>query len=140
MKLMIVTPLEIPVPGDDVTYVRAEDATGSFGLQPRHASMVTALAISVVSWRRADGGERHAAVRGGVLSVAGDTVSIATREAVIDRDLDRLQREVLARFRRAADETARARVDEQRLHAAAIRNIQRLLRPGRQPGAFGGGA
>ncbi len=138
MNLVIVTPAEAIVAGEPVLFVRAEDATGSFGLQPRHASLVTALAVSVVSWRRADGGECHCAVRGGVLSVDGDTVSITTREAVVDPDLGRLEHEVLARFRRAADEAARSRVDEERLRASAIRNIQRLLRPSRQPPGFGG--
>lgn len=136
MKLVVVTPLEIVTSVDQVTYLRAEDSSGSFGIKPRHASLVTALSISVVSWRDAQGEEFHCAVRGGILSVEGDTVSIATREAVIDRDLERLEGEVLARFRRASDESARVRVDEERLRAATIRNIQRLLRPQtpRQPG------
>jgi len=129
VKLVVVTPLEILTTVDDVAHVRAEDASGSFGIKPRHASLVTALAVSVVSWRNGHGDELHCAVRGGVLSVQDDTVSIATREAVIDPDLARLEHEVLARFRHAADESARARVDEERLRAAAIRNIQRLLRP-----------
>jgi F-type H+-transporting ATPase subunit epsilon len=129
MRLVVVTPVEIVTTIEDVTHVRAEDASGSFGIKPRHAPLVTALAISVVSWRGRQGDEVHCAVRGGVLSIEDDTVSIATREAVIDRDLDRLEHEVLARFRRAAEESARVRVDEERLRAAAIRNIQRLLHP-----------
>jgi len=140
MKLMIVTPLEVAVSDDDVVQVRAEDPTGSFGIERHHASLVTALTISVVSWRMATGEERHCAVRGGVLSVERDTISVATREAVVDPDLVRLEHEVLARFRRASDEAAVVRVDEERLRAAAIRNIQRLLRPQRQPHAFGGPA
>jgi F-type H+-transporting ATPase subunit epsilon len=129
MRLVVVTPLDVVTTTDDAVYLRAEDASGSFGIKPHHAAMVTALAISVVSWRDRHGDELHCAVRGGVLSVENDTVSIATREAVVDRDLERLEHEVLARFRRAADESARVRVDEERLRAAAIRNIQRLLRP-----------
>jgi F-type H+-transporting ATPase subunit epsilon len=130
MRLVVVTPLEIVTTVEDVAHVRAEDSSGSFGIKPGHAPLVTALTISVVGWRSGRGDEIFCAVRGGVLSVEGDTVSIATREAVIDRDLERLEREVLARFRRAAEESARVRVDEERLRAAAIRNIQRLLRPG----------
>ena len=138
MRLLIVTPLEIVMAIDDVVDVRAEDPSGSFEIKSHHARLVTALSISVVTWRRANGEELHCAVRGGVLSVERDTVSIATREAVIDRDLDRLEHEVLARFRRAAEESTRARIDEERLRAAAIRNIQRLLHPNpraRSPGA-----
>jgi len=129
MKLVVVTPLEVVTTVDDVAHIRAEDPSGSFGIKPGHAALVTALAISVVSWRTRQGDELHCAVRGGVLSVEGDTVSIATRKAVIDRDLARLENEVLARFRGAAEESARVRIDEERLRAAAIRNIQRLLQP-----------
>ena len=129
MRLVVVTPLAIVRTVDDVVHVRAEDASGSFGIKPHHAPLVTALTISVVSWRTRQGEELHCAVRGGVLSVEDDTVSIATREAVIDRDLARLEGEVLERFRHVAEESARVRVDEERLRAAAIRNIQRLLRP-----------
>lgn len=138
MRLLIVTPLEIVATVDEVVTVRAEDLSGSFGIEPRHAPLVTVLAISVVSWRPRQGQELHCAVRGGVLSIEDDTVSIATREAVIDRDLERLEHEVLASFRRAAEESARVRIDEERLRAAAIRNIQRLLQPNlrpRSPGA-----
>lgn len=144
MRLTIVTPLGVVVDDDQVSFVRAEDQTGSFGIQPRHASLITALAISVVSWRLRDGTERHGAVRGGVLSVdpdpAGGAVAIATREAIVGPDLVHLQREVLAEFRRVNDEVARARVDEEKLRAVAIRNIVRMLRPSRSARSFGGGA
>ena len=136
MKLVVVTPSEIVTTVDGVTYLRAEDASGSFGIKPGHAALITALSISVVSWRDVQGEEFHCAVRGGILSVEHDTISIATREAVIDRDLGRLEGEVLARLRRAGEESTRVRVDEERLRAVTIRNIQRLLRPkaATQPG------
>jgi F-type H+-transporting ATPase subunit epsilon len=138
MRLAIVTPLEIVPTVDVVVHVRAEDPSGSFGIKPHHASFVTTLPISVVSWRQRDGEEVYCAVRGAVLSVDDDTVSIATREAVVDRDLARLEHEVLARFRRTAEESARVRVDEERLRAAAIRNVQRLLQPNRRSPLLGG--
>ena len=137
MNLVISTPLETVVQTENVRSLRAEDESGSFGIEPRHASFVTALAISVVSWRAADGGEQHCAVRGGVFTVAGDTISIATREAVAGPDLAQLERDVLTRFHQAVDETARTRVDTERLRAAAIRTIQRFLRPERSTGGGG---
>jgi F-type H+-transporting ATPase subunit epsilon len=139
MRLLVVTPLAIAASVDDVVSVRAEDPSGGFGIRRHHAPMVTALSISVVTWREASGAEMHCAVRGGVLTVEDDTVSIATREAVVDRDLRRLEGEVLARFRRATDDEARARVDEEKLRAAAIRGIQRLLR-GTSPARLHGGS
>ena len=88
------------------------------------------LAISVLTWREARGRERHVAVRGGMLSVqGGEDVLVATPEAVPGEDLQRLESEVLARFRRQLEEEREAHTESERLHVAAIRQIMRLLRP-----------
>ena len=63
MKLRITLPTAVVAEFDDVLHVRAEDASGAFGILPRHADFLTVLATSVVSWRHADGTEGHCAVR-----------------------------------------------------------------------------
>ena len=60
MKLTVTTPLAIVVEADDVAHLRAEDETGAFGILPGHADFLTALAVSVVSWRDERGAEHHA--------------------------------------------------------------------------------
>ena len=52
---------------DDLRIVRAEDDTGSFGIQPGHTDFVTVLPVSVVSWTAADGREGFVLVRRGVM-------------------------------------------------------------------------
>jgi F-type H+-transporting ATPase subunit epsilon len=132
MKLTVSTPLALAIKADNVVHLRAEDDTGAFGILNGHADFLTTLAISVVSWRDDSGTEHHIAVRGGMLAVnGGDTISIATREAVADDDLHRLETEVLASFHRRNDEELTARTDARRLYLAAIRQIYQLLRPGR---------
>ena len=139
MKLVITTPLAIVIDADNVAYVRAEDETGAFGILPAHADFLTALAVSVVTWREAGGAERHAAVRGGMLEVrGGNTIAIATREAVPGDDLHRLETDVLSAFRRDLEEERAARTDAQRLYLAAIRQICRHLRVERPPAAPAG--
>jgi len=129
MRLTVTTPLAIIVDADDVEHLRAEDETGAFGILRGHADFLTALAVSVVSWRDAGGGEHHVAVRGGMLSVnGGQAIAIAAPEAVAGDDLARLEAEVIARYRRQAEEEQAARTDAQRLYLAAIRRITRLLR------------
>ena len=130
MRLRITTPLAVVVDEDGVLALRAEDATGSFGILPRHADFLTSLAISVVSWESGDGTRHYCAVRRGVLSViGGQDIAIATREAVTGDDLATLDETVLARFR-ADIETERAeRVESTRLQLNAIRQIVRHLRP-----------
>ena len=83
MKLRIITPLSVVVDEDGVLALRAEDASGGFGILPGHADFLTSLTISVVALdKRDDGHGTYCAVRHGVLSVtAGAGVAIATREA-----------------------------------------------------------
>jgi F-type H+-transporting ATPase subunit epsilon len=133
MNLTVTTPLAIITKADNVVHVRAEDDTGAFGVLRGHADFLTALEISVVSWRDEKGAEHHVAVRGGMLAVSGgDTITIATREAVADENLHRLETEVLASFQRRSEEETTARTDAQRLYLAAIRQIYRFLRPDRR--------
>jgi F-type H+-transporting ATPase subunit epsilon len=130
MRLTVSTPLAIVVESDDVVHLRAEDATGAFGILAGHADFLTALAISVASWRDRQGAEHYVAVRGGMLEVTGgDTITIATREAVASDDLGTLEPEVITAFHRRVDEERAARTDAQRLYLAAIRQICRFLRP-----------
>ena len=137
MKLSIITPLTVAVAEEGVQAVRAEDASGAFGVLSGHADFLTSLTISVVDWKRADGSRHYCAVRRGLLSVSGGTdVAIATREAVPGDDLLKLQDVVLAQFR-AERETERAEyIGATRLQLAAIRQIMRRLRPDGHDGMF----
>lgn len=140
MILEVVTPTALRVRDDEVVALQAEDASGRFGVLAGHADLVTALEVSVLSWRRRDGAQRHCAVRGGVLTVRGGAhVAVATQEAVPGDDLPQLEREVLVRLR-AADEQARdARVHARRLHVAALEQLLRYARPGAMGPGLGRG-
>jgi len=103
---------------------------------PGHADFLTALAVSVASWRDDRGAEHHVALRGGMLGVRdGGLIAIATPEAVAGDDLHSLESDVLAKFRRQLVEEQAARTDAQRLYLAAIRQIVRFLRDERSPAA-----
>jgi F-type H+-transporting ATPase subunit epsilon len=137
VKLRITTPTAVIAELEDVLHLRAEDASGAFGILPRHADFLTVLETSVVSWRRAGGVVRHCAVRGGVLTVqGGQQIAIATRDAVQGDDLVKLEAEVLAAFRAKAALEQSARADSARLQLAAVRRMFDYLRPER---ARGGG-
>lgn len=141
MRLTVITPLAIAADCDSVAHVRAEDDTGAFGILPGHADFLTALSVSVVTWRDQESVEHHIAVRGGVLEVRqGKIVSIATREAISGDDLRWLETEVLGRFRGRIDEEQQSRTDAQKLYLAAIRQIYHLLRPEQAGAAFVGSA
>ncbi len=140
MRLLITTPTAIVIDDPDVITVRAEDETGSFGILDRHADFLTVLTVSVVAWRRADGRQRYCAVRRGVLRVErGREVAIATRDAIIDDDLDRLEQVVLTQLRSKLDAERTARTESLQLQMKAIRQIVRYLRPVRTDILGGGG-
>jgi len=137
MRLVITTPTEIVVDTTAVA-VRAEDESGSFGILDRHADLVTALVDTVVSWRDGEGARHYCAVRRGVLTVTdGETVAIATHEAVLGTDLDHLEAEVVAAFEQRADAERAARTDVLKLEVKAIRQIVANLSA--RPGGMMGG-
>lgn len=143
MRLRIATPTGLAVDASEVRHVRAEDATGAFGIQNGHTDFVTTLAVSVVTWRDAKGAEHHAAVRGGVFRVQGGRiVEIATREAVLGERLEDLGQAVLGRMREAAEAEAKARTRAAQLHASVVRHLYRYVRGerGARPLSIGGTA
>jgi F-type H+-transporting ATPase subunit epsilon len=134
MKLIVTTPTEVAVDEDNVRYVRAEDSTGAFGIEPRHADFLTTLAICVMRWRDGQNTERYVAVRGGVLRVRdGNAVEVATREAVVSGELATLRGQVLGEIIRSAQVEQSARSGALRLEHAAIRQIYKYLRPMDRP-------
>ena len=140
MRLLITTPTAVVVDDPVVVGVQAEDESGSFGILEGHADFLTALTVSVASWRRTDEVRRFCAVRRGVLSVSrGSLVAIGTREALVGDDLDHLEHVVLAEFRDNLEAERMARTATLQLQMKAIRQIVRYLRPERA-GAVGGGS
>ncbi|MEH6646740.1 F0F1 ATP synthase subunit epsilon [Sulfitobacter sp.] len=135
MRLKINTPLAVVV-DEDIDSLRAEDATGGFGILPGHAPFVTSLAISIVSWRTASA-EHFCALRGGVMTV-GDAsdIKIATREAVTGEHLSTLDSDVLARFQADADSERVEHIETMRLQFNAIRHMVSRLKSGADGGAF----
>jgi F-type H+-transporting ATPase subunit epsilon len=130
MRFSITIPLAVVADVSGVTYVRAEDQTGAFGILPGHADFLTTLSVSVVTWRT-DGAEHHMAVRGGVLTVrGGDEVTIVTREAVGENSLAQLGEAVIARMRAEQESEASSRVSGTRIELAALREIERYLATG----------
>jgi F-type H+-transporting ATPase subunit epsilon len=129
LHLTITTPLTVLVDAD-VRSVRAEDESGGFGILAGHADLLTVLTASVVRWRT-DDGERYCALRGGLMTVAaGRRVAIACREGTVGDNLPALETEVRKLREVEIDAERNTRVEQTRLHAHAIRQIIRYLRPG----------
>ena len=136
LHLTVTTPMAVLVDVPGVVALRAEDESGSFGILPGHTDFLTALPASVLRWRRADGVQQFCALRAGLMTVSGGTrVAVACREGILGDDLARLEAEVWKLRIDEAEAARRTRVEQMRLHASAVRQLMRYLRPG-APGGF----
>jgi F-type H+-transporting ATPase subunit epsilon len=130
LHLTVTTPGQILVDSGDVAAERAEDESGSFGILPGHADLLTALVPTVVCWRTADGSTHFCALRGGVFTVsAGHNVAVACREGVLGDSLEDLEAKVRAVRAQQTEADRKARVEQVRMHALAVRQLLRYLRP-----------
>jgi F-type H+-transporting ATPase subunit epsilon len=131
LQLIIATPAKLLAEIDDVRSLRAEDDSGAFGVLPGHADLLTVLPPSVVCWTRGDGTTHYCALSGGVLRVAGGKrVAIACRRGAVGDDLPALKVEIEALRSAELDADRKARVEQTRLHARALRQLMRYLRSG----------
>lgn len=138
MPFRISTPTELVVDTDAASYVQAEDATGRFGILPHHATFLTVLVPSVVTWREPGGVEHFVAVRGGIFEVTWPGgVNIVSREAFANDDLEVLRRSVLARSHAEIEAEQREHLHATRLHLAFMRQVNRYLRGGDGNGRHG---
>jgi F-type H+-transporting ATPase subunit epsilon len=140
VRFRVSTPIAIVVDEPQAVSVRAEDASGHFGILPGHADFLTVLEPSVVTWRDGTGREHFAAVRGGILTVQGGRmVDLVTREAVAHDDLAVLREAVLAHLRDEAKAEAQEKARAERLHLAFVRHMTQYLRSGANGRAAGHG-
>ncbi|WP_424140100.1 F0F1 ATP synthase subunit epsilon [Roseomonas chloroacetimidivorans] len=131
MRLLLTDPVRVIADHADIASLRAEDASGSFGILRGHADLLTVLGVSVVSWRHQDGRAGYCAVRGGILTVRkGTEIAIATREGQLGESTEQLEHGVLTGFLAATEAERNERVAETRMHLQAVRQIVRILRSG----------
>jgi len=136
LHLTVTTPAQILVTSDSVVAVSAEDQSGSFGILPGHADLLTVLVPSVLCWRTADGAAGFCAVHGGVFTVAsGREVAVACREGVVGDSLEELEAKIRTVRAQQLEGDRKARVEQIRLHALAVRQLVRYLRPNPAPAA-----
>lgn len=133
LHLMLSSLGQVIVDATGVKSLRAEDASGGFGLWPGHADFLTVLGVGVVSWQDRQAVWHHCAVRRGVMTLRrGVELEIATREAIPGDDLDQLESEVLAQLiqRQQVEDDSRRQVRQ-----LEVRTLRELVRP-KLGGAF----
>lgn len=122
MKLRILTPTEV-ILEQDVVHVTAEDPTGSLGIRPGHAALVTPLVPGVVHARSSSGQEQYVAVNGGVMLVGSEMVEIVSRQAIVGNDLQHLESHVVTDFEKEVLEDQANRAAFEKLRVSFMRGV-----------------
>ena len=132
MEFCVTTPLAVVLEANDVSSIRSEDETGSFGVLPGHADFITVLPASVITWRDNLMKDHYVVVRSAVFSVRkGSIVNVAAREAVGEDNLRAASALIAAQSSVETRTEEESRLAATRLHLAAIRQLQRYLVSGR---------
>jgi F-type H+-transporting ATPase subunit epsilon len=114
------------VASERISSLQAADASGRFGVWPRHEPFFTVLSPGVLTYRLADGREQYAAVDGGVLLVEMGRASVATREALTSPRLEDVAARAAALLaaRRAQEQSASSAFAE--LEVSLARQLGKL--------------
>lgn len=125
MKLQVMLPSRILI-DREVKKVGAESVHGGFVILPRHIDFATSLTPGLVSFVDTAGDEHFLAVDEGVCVKRGDTLFIATSNAIIGPELAELKAAVQADFRTLDQQERSARRALARLEADFIRRYLEL--------------
>jgi len=124
-KLNLVTPEKL-VYGEDVKSLVANGTSGSLGILPRHAPLLTSLEIGVLSVTDKDGSVKKYATSNGFLEVNNNEVTILVETAEDMANID--AKRALAAKERAQQRLAEKthEIDLQRAELALKKAITRL--------------
>lgn len=113
----IITPQAVETV-ENISFFRAEDSSGSFGILPRHIEFLTTLepsiAIAVIEDK-----EYYYAFNRGVLSFKGNALTITAKEFVQSREVS----ELLEMIKRSFKEQE----EKERLFSDNIENLQKAF-------------
>ena len=108
---------------ENVVSFVAEDESGSFGILPGHARMMTVLTIGLVRFRATSQPWEYVAVPGAVLYCHDNELRLCARRYLRDRDYERISSAL--REQLLAEEQALQEV-KQRLHRLEEEMLKRL--------------
>jgi F-type H+-transporting ATPase subunit epsilon len=105
-----------------------EDDSGSFGILPGHARMITVLSYGLARFRVAQSPWTYLALPGGVLYFVGNALRISTRRYFKDPDYGRISGVLLDRLLGEEEEIHATRVSLYRLEQEMFRRLRDMGR------------
>ena len=80
---------------DEVVSFVGEDASGSFGILPGHARIITALVFGLARFRTSNGPWEYLAMPGAMLYFTGNTLHIDTRRYLRSDDYENISQDLV---------------------------------------------
>lgn len=109
-----------------VTSLVARDASGSFGILPGHARLLTLIDAGLLRLRRGGGAWEYAACSGGLLYVEADTVHVCTARFLLDTDYGRISAALHTQFETQAQSIKAQRSSVARMEEEMLRRLWKL--------------
>lgn len=113
---------------DNVASFVGTDASGSFGIQPGRARIMTILDYGLSRFRTAEGGWHYLACPGAVLSFADDQLTVSTRRYLCDQDYERISALLAGQLAQEEDALRSVKDNLQRLERELFRRLRQLDR------------
>jgi F-type H+-transporting ATPase subunit epsilon len=108
-----------------------EDASGSFGVLPGHARMMTNLVFGLARFRKGEEGPWHyLAMPGGVLYFVDNVLTLATRHYLVDEDYDRITQRLDEELMAEEEELHELRESLKRMEEAMLKRMWELGQQG----------
>lgn len=116
---------------EGVTSFVGEDATGGFGILPRHARLMSVLVFGLARFRC--GQEQpwqYLAMPGAVLYFADNTLSIVCRHYLIDADYERISQRLINELVAEEEQLREVQLSLKRMEEALLQRMWELGRQG----------
>ena len=111
---------------DGVVSFVGEDASGSFGILPGHARIMSILELGLARFRRADEPWQYLAMPGAVLYFKDNLLSLSTRRYFIDDDYERITDTLTSQLLREEEALQEVRQSLAQLEQEILKRLLKL--------------
>lgn len=115
---------------ENVTSFVGEDESGSFGILPGHAHMMTVLVFGLARFKHQDGPWEYLAMPGAVLQFADNILRIVCRHYLIDEEYDRISYRLMDELVAEEEQLREVRESLQRMEEALFKHMWDMKRQG----------
>ena len=116
---------------DGVSSFVGDDASGSFGILPGHARMMTNLVFGLARFRRGEEASwQYLAMPGAVLYFADNVLSLICRHYLIDEEYERISRRLADELLAEEEQLHELRESLRRMEEAMLKRMWELRQQG----------